>query len=646
MKYSKRIALAVLSAITLFAVTSCNNNASSSTSTSQLTPSSSISSSSATSNYEQKEVNVYYKNMAKNHKTKLRFYEETNDIPYIGIKQFYNILVKDTALSAKGDLTVTKDGNLYKVTSIRGGVAEINTVSDTFRSDNYALFSSTNYGDFSQETSGFLLDGLPFVKVKKVTYNREATPFVVDFTKYKINLFGDNDDVYFPFNTVSDLFLSENLLNCSYNQKDIYVIDGAKDQSIESFSNYHNPIFAKKLSKEYSEYNYMEMCFAYDKLLGRPNRSSFERLYNQEKGLDYALSNDDMGKELKKLFLSSDVADYFLATQMCYSLFADGGHTTWYQLAKYTALLNEEESEAFTSTYLELLNKVAVIKEKKYAALVQGEVSVSDHLLVRSSREKMLGLTLDEGNSKKKLIGNNSYHKKGSTAIISIDDFMGEIESLDYWKKYYNGEIDSIPFGNGVGGCVGAIYNGLKKAKEDNVKNVIIDLASNTGGSVDELAYLCAIVTQKKKITYFNTVTNQILTAELDIDINLDKKFDEDDDISMVEGFNIAVLESKCGFSCGGISPIYLHEANIFTMGQESGGGSCSIYYMYDVYGLPHVASSPHLILTLNGAPIDAIRNTSCDLKLEIPEVNGVKNYDAFYDLDKLTEYITDHYNK
>ena len=81
-------------------------------------------------NYTEKEVNVFYSNASKNHKTKLRFYSETNDIPYIGIKQYYNILVKNTPLASKGDLVVTKANNIYKVETPKGGVAKIDINSD------------------------------------------------------------------------------------------------------------------------------------------------------------------------------------------------------------------------------------------------------------------------------------------------------------------------------------------------------------------------------------------------------------------------------------------------------------------------------------------------------------------------------------
>ena len=595
--------------------------------------------------YNEKEVNVYYINENNNQKTKLRFYDKTKDIPYIGIKNYYSILLKDTPLSTRSNLNISHAGNEYTVETPKGGVATINVDKDTFKTNNFILFNSTNYFNTSSDTGLLQLDGMPWIRVKNITYNKEASPFYVDFSKYKIDLFGDENDVYFPFNTVCDLFLNENLLNCSYNQKDIYVINGTYSEETNQFNNYVNPIFETELSDLYLEYNYMEYCFTYDKLLGRPGRSSVERNLNLNNGLDYALSNNELGKEIKKLLLSSNKDDYFLGTILMNDIFGDGGHSNFIQISDYISLLSPTEQQKYMlSAYKNILEKRSQFISEGYKILIDSELTIKEQLLVRTARERMFGYNLDENNKMKTIVGTKSYFKKGDTAIICVDDFMGEVNNRYLWEDYYEGRIDNIPFDEKTGGAVGALYNGLIQAKKDNVENVIIDLSSNMGGSVDELMYLVAILTNKKQIKQYNNITGQLMTAEFEIDINLDRVFDEKDNYDMVGDLNLAVITSPNGFSCGGISPIYLHEANIFTMGDNSGGGSCSIYYLYDIYGLKHIASSPHQIFTLNGASIDAIRNHSCDKYIPIQVIDGVKYYDDYFAIDKLKEYIQEHY--
>ena len=648
----KKRLLSIILSLGLLSVAGCNSTAPTTTSAgNNSTPPTTTSANNnpptteTEDKFTEKEVNVYYNNSSQNQKAKLRFYENKFDIPYIGIKEYYNILVKDTPLKAQGELKIEKKNNTYKIETPRKGVAVVDTELNTFYSDNLVQFNSTNYNDFTLNGL-FLLDGAPWLKIKTVSYNRKPTPFMVDFDDYKIDIFSGDNDVYFPFNTVSDLFLNENLLNASYNQKDIYVLNGSLGDDISKFEGYGKPILEKQLSKAYSEYNYYELCFLYDNLLGRPNRTAIERNYNLENGLDYALSNDELGSEIKNMLTSSDVADYFAATRLLHALFTDGGHTNFMQLNSYLSSLSIEDSAAFqTSDIAKKINsKLSKYTNVTYKVLGDQEIINVDHLNLRSSREKMLGLTLDSGNITKTLLGTNSYHKVNNTAIISIDDFMGDFRNIDAWNEYYEGKRDDIPYNENMGGCVASIYKGLLKAKEDGVQNVIVDLASNTGGSVDELIYLIGILTNQKEFSHYNYLTGQITVATFDIDINLDGKFDELDNTNMVEDFNLAVLCSKNGFSCGGISPIYLHDANIFTMGDVSGGGSCSILYIYDAYGLKHIASSPVQMYTLNGASIDSVRSYSCDLPIELKDGNPLNKYDNFYDINKLEEYILNHY--
>ena len=92
-----------------------------------------------------------------------------------------------------------------------------------------------------------------------------------------------------------------------------------------------------------------------------------------------------------------------------------------------------------------------------------------------------------------------------------------------------------------------------------------------------------------------NTMIDTYFDGEFEFDFNFDKKFDEKDDemLKLTEGKDITVLTTKSAFSCGGISPIYLHDNGLFTVGDECGGGSCSIYMQYDAFGGLNRASSP-----------------------------------------------------
>ena len=185
------------------------------------------------------------------------------------------------------------------------------------------------------------------------------------------------------------------------------------------------------------------------------------------------------------------------------------------------------------------------------------------------------------------LIGYQTYSFKGDTAMIHIEDFMAEYTNKDEWLKYYQGKRDTIPYSATEGSSVAGLYKWLEKTHNDsNIKNVIIDLSSNSGGSTDELIYLIFLLTDNNTIYYKNQITNQLVSVTYEIDRNLDRQFNElDDTYDAVGNLNIYVISSNAGFSCSGISPIYLHNLGIPVIGDNCGGGSCAVYYRTDGLG-------------------------------------------------------------
>ena len=221
-------------------------------------------------------------------------------------------------------------------------------------------------------------------------------------------------------------------------------------------------------------------------------------------------------------------------------------------------------------------------------------------------------------------------------------------ELLGIRKKYYEGKRTTIPFGDGIGGAVGAISYGVQEASKDNeIEHVVIDLAANTGGSTDEMLFMIGLLTGSKNFYTYNRMNDQYFTAAYDFDFNFDKVFDEKDDemISLLDDKDISVLTTRNGFSCGGISPIYLHDEGLFTIGEECGGGSCSIYLQYDAYGNENRASTPSQTVTKNGKSIDEERLNVCDHHLTFPtDEGGSIDYTGLYDTSTLRNIIEEHY--
>ena len=79
--------------------------------------------------------------------------------------------------------------------------------------------------------------------------------------------------------------------------------------------------------------------------------------------------------------------------------------------------------------------------------------------------------------------------------------------------------------------AVAIASEGLERAKADpEVKNVVLDISNNGGGSLDVLEYIASAVCGRKDFQWQNTLTGQLEKEYFDVDRNLDGVFDEKDD--------------------------------------------------------------------------------------------------------------------
>ena len=144
-------------------------------------------------------------------------------------------------------------------------------------------------------------------------------------------------------------------------------------------------------------------------------------------------------------------------------------------------------------------------------------------------------------------------------------------------------------------------------------------------------------------------MSGHVSVVDYEFDLNLDKVFDEKDDemLNLLKDKDISVLTTRNGFSCGGIAPIYLHDEGLFTIGEECGGGSCSVFLQYDGYGSLNRSSAPTHTVNKNKVSIDVARKTVCDSKLNFPvnAIAGTHDYSALYDTASLRTLINDHYS-
>ena len=238
-------------------------------------------------------------------------------------------------------------------------------------------------------------------------------------------------------------------------------------------------------------------------------------------------------------------------------------------------------------------------------------------------RKKAYGDVLYKANSDK------------TTGVIMINSFMET--DADAWKKYYASQKTDADWQELMKSykkdiLLGLLY-GLQQAKTDGVKNLILDITQNSGGSCDIVSANVAILRKSRTTQLWSQDalegTNKIATYY--VDSNFDGVFDEKDDTNPkfdCSGMNIGVLSSKVAFSCGNQFPTLMKDYGFPIMGEQSGGGACCIQVMLTADG------RHYLISTYRDRATD--KNFVNNDPGVTPTEGYAFDYDRFYDLEFL----------
>ena len=188
-------------------------------------------------------------------------------------------------------------------------------------------------------------------------------------------------------------------------------------------------------------------------------------------------------------------------------------------------------------------------------------------------------------------------------------------------------------------------------ANDPEVKNLVIDLTLNGGGSSDVVVAMTSLMYNQSFFRAQNLLTGQNTTFYYDVDRNFDGKFDAQDQLTDYD-LNFCVLTCFRSFSCGNLFPALCKEAGVLIAGEKSGGGSCGVGVYRTPEGINYRISSAQARLSdQNWQNIDGGITPHALIPLgdELTFVNEGVTYTlpshaAFYDLDNLNEIINDYY--
>ena len=556
----------------------------------------------------------------------LRFYDSMPNVAYISAADFQSIVLPGSTM------TVTHTGAGQYTLTNADATATVNINDDVFVTDGFEAFTN-QMGLLQPGMANVYYDGMPFVRYKKVSYFPLKATTTLDMGAYGIDLHADGKGaVYFPFATLADMYTDLYYHHAGFNGEKVVANLSLNEVGLEKIDpDYNKPLVARTIRPaDLTDFNYKELCFAMDHFYGYPGRIKYNDAL-KAKGLDKALEEDiESGPAIKKLLLSEKFSDYMLGMVGLTGVYFDG-HTAMdisSALGKIT-----DHPELYKEYQAGLMANQGVMA-MVMSAVMEMRAMVADGQAVEALRPKVYG----EG---------VTYVKKGDTAVCVFDSFNERNEKA--WKDYYAGTGPMPTVENAPNDDMVIFLDALKKAAADpEVKNFVIDITANGGGSADIVLAMTSLILDKSYISQDNTLTGQRSIVEYEVDRNFNGVFDAADKDVRYD-LNFAVLTSPMSFSCGNLFPSILKDNGVPVLGATSGGGACAIQAMCTADGFCFQISSFRARLnSLEGDNIDSgvtpdipIDNDG-RVEVKLSEENSlmVKDYSKYFDIDYLRSLL------
>lgn len=518
------------------------------------------------------------------------------DLPYISLADWADILV--TLYHEFGyedyELYIETDGQVAQYTRENDYSMLFDFEKNTITFEDYDAFIHSP-GDTSLldmvSTDSYDSDGNPvlFERIEKGSFDRYGKEIEIDLTAYDISLkWSEEDGLYLvPLQTMGDLLLALPFgVNAYFNGEGIYIANGelfVEDEELTDLGTSYYSVPYGDMSEELAWYSYCELCLALDYLYGLKeihDINNFDSIFTETGYREDLCSKDPNIKD----GALNDFIYYYL----------DDLHSGF-------------DYESYRTEEMETIGGTGLSSRQDSAV---GE-------LYYSARE-MTGPEI------------LPYEEVGNTAYVTFDSFNMNYDPSDYYDGAVETEVENASFDMDTVALI--IYAHNQICREDSpIENVVIDLSLNGGGALDAAAFVCSWYLGEASVNVRSSLTGAVSTGTYKVDANLDGKFDENDTVS---DRNLFCITGPYSFSCGNLVPnVFKSSRRVTLLGQESGGGSCSVLPLSTAYGSTFRISSPYRMSYLkNGSYYDI--DTGIEPDCYIMKLTN------FYDREALTDYI------
>lgn len=515
------------------------------------------------------EITLYYK-------------DGQTDIPYVDMDTVREVAI-DAQRYLKDDgyqLTMETDGKTVDFVRENGSRASIDFGEGAIAWDDYNLFTTASYAQQQMDIlshTGLDENGEPELFQRgDSSFVRRGESIGLYFEDFFIELIYEDGKGYMPLQTFSDLFLAYFYINLAYNGEAVFMIEAT---DLGDMRETYYSVEPRERSAELARFNYVETCLSLQFNYGLKDEHdipSFGTLFELT-GIDQAMQSTDA---LEANVALSDVINGYI----------DDLHSAF----------------VFASPYA---GDVAV--ESNVQSLSANRLIGHAQRLSAAAREYFPD-------------GMRFYQEIGNTAYISFNSF-----TADYDNDYYG----ALASGEPIADTIGIIMYAHAQITRENspIENVVLDLSLNTGGHADAAIYTIAWFLGECDLHLEDAVTGARSSTNYRVDVNGDRKFDENDSIAHLNRY---CLVSPVSFSCGNLVPAVFKNSNQVTLlGRQTGGGACAVQPLASADGsIWQISSRLRLSTVTNGSFYAVDQGVAPDVLIDKDE--------SYYDREALTEYI------
>lgn len=546
----------------------------------------------------------------------LRFYDDMPNVAYVSVGNFQSIMYPGTTVQV-----VKTAPSQYALTS-PCGTAMVDTAKDIFESDDYEAFTNMMWM-VQPGMPNTICDALPIIRWKSLDETPQTVHVALDYGKYGIDLRADETDIYFPFATIADLYVDAYMHMAAFNGQVVMVApNGAYSLFDGGYPEFFiTPILKETRTADMVDYAYKNLCFTLTNFFGYPGRTLLEKKGLKEKGMDQALQDyGKAGQMTRELLMSDNMYEFITGTTTLGYLLNDGGHTQTDVTSISTMTGNP--------TFVSMLDGIRNPKVEEFMGYCPEVEPVKENWNYRLNLRKELNQKRTEA------FGDGvKYYKEGATVYCWFNSFICDDSG---WRKYYKGEGPKPTSKDYPNDWLIALVEALEQAENDpEVKNFVLDISTNGGGSSDVVLFISSIFCNKSDLFYENVLTGQRMKCTYEVDRNLDGKFDEKD-ADVKYHLNFALLTSTYSFSCGNLLPAMLKDYGIPLIGKQTGGGSCAVLFNPSADGFGYRYSTHRTrLINLQGENIDAGIVPTYEL-----------DTNDFFNVQKVTQLVESYYAK